>query len=69
MSLSVSSGLLRIFNELKGTTDSSRQKVKRNEVFIRLKQKFSILLPPPKLDVRKTIVYINYIPILLKICI
>lgn len=54
MSLSVSSGLLRIFNELKGKTDSPRKNVKRNEVFIRLKNKFSILLPPPKLDVRTT---------------
>lgn len=61
MSLSVSSGLLRIFNELKGKTDSPRKNVKRNEVFIRLKKKFSILLPPPKLDVRTTYLQLIYL--------
>lgn len=69
MGLSMSSGLLRIVEELKDNKTSAQKNGKRNEVFKRLKKKFSILLPPPKTTVRKInrgISY-NYIFILLKI--
>lgn len=52
MGLSMSSGLLRIIDELKDNKTSAQKHGKRNEVFKRLKTKFSILLPPPKMAVR-----------------
>lgn len=47
----MSSGLVKLLGELKDK--SAPQKIdKHNEVFMRLKKKFSILLPPLKTDVR-----------------
>lgn len=51
--LTVSSGLMKIFDELKNEAKkSSNRDVRRNLVFQRLKDKFNVLLPPPKSDVR-----------------
>ncbi|XP_025193513.1 uncharacterized protein LOC112593340 [Melanaphis sacchari] len=48
--VTVSEGLLGIFEELKNQKTSPKSNAKHNDVFKRLKNKFSILLPPPNLN-------------------
>ncbi|VVC37898.1 Hypothetical protein CINCED_3A015596 [Cinara cedri] len=50
VSQSVSSGLIRILDELKDKNNSTQNNAKLNEVFRRLRAKFAILLPPPRSD-------------------
>ncbi|KAE9525960.1 hypothetical protein AGLY_014009 [Aphis glycines] len=51
--VTVSEGLLVIFDELKDQKTSPKTNAKQNDVFKRLKTKFSILLPPPNLESNK----------------
>lgn len=50
--ISVSEGLLEMLDELKDQNISPKNNAKRIDVFKRLKNKFSILLPPANVDVR-----------------
>jgi hypothetical protein len=50
--VSASEDFLHVIDELQDNGSNKQDDVKRNELFKRLKQKFSILLPPPKLKVR-----------------
>lgn len=52
MAHNMSSGVLKLFDELRDPTAIPRTNVKLNNVFKRLKDKFCVLLPPPKTDVR-----------------
>ncbi|CAI6375415.1 unnamed protein product [Macrosiphum euphorbiae] len=51
--ITVSDGLLEMLDELKDQKKSPKNNAKRNDVFKRLKNKFSILLPPPNVDGNK----------------
>lgn len=52
MAHDVSSGVLKLLDELRDPTASPRTNEKLTNVFKRLKDKFCVLLPPPKMDVR-----------------
>lgn len=55
--VSASEDFLQVIDDLQDKGSTKQDDVKRNDLFKRLKQKFSILLPPPKLKVKIIIIY------------
>ncbi|XP_050526781.1 uncharacterized protein LOC126897311 [Daktulosphaira vitifoliae] len=53
LNIPMSNSLEKIFNELKGKNANEAQDDERNNIFKRLRKKFSILIPPPILNAEK----------------